>query len=209
MIGIAGHSGSGKTTLARYLSQQLVGSDDAVLSLDAYYRDRGRGRADAGAPPDVDAPGALDLELLANHLGRLACGRVIDRPEYDFHTHTRRSATVRVVPTHTIIIEGRLAFHRADVRAHFATLVFVNADEDTCLERRLRRDTRERGRTASAVRRQWDLTVQPMFTRYVEPTRRYAHLVVDGTQPIEAMAHAVLDHVARRPLEPDAKWGHG
>lgn len=200
VIGIAGNSGSGKTTLALYLARRLVGSEDAVVSLDAYYLDRRDRRASGGELLNFDIPDALDLDLLADHLRQLARGHPVERPLYDFRTHTRLPSTVRLVPGQTIIVEGRLALQREDVRMHFAPRVFVTADEETCFTRRLTRDIRERGRTEASVREQWQATVQPMFTRFVEPTRRFADLVVDGTQPVETMANAVLQHMAAGPL---------
>ena len=197
LIGVAGHSGAGKTLLARYLSHALAGSAGAALALDAYYVDRRRVPVEARGRLNFDAPEALDLSLLANHLRRLAAGETIDRPVYDFRTHVRRHRTIPLVPGRVVIVEGRLALHYGEIRALLGTRVFVATDEETCLERRLARDARERGRTAQSVREQWRATVQPMFERYVKSTRRYADLVVDGAEPVERMAAPVLDLMDR------------
>lgn len=198
MIGIAGHSGAGKSTLARCLALRLVGTAEAVLSLDSYYHDQRASGSDGSPPPDFDTPDAMDLDLLSAHLTQLSRSRTVHRPVYDFRTHRRSAQTVPLIPGPAIIVEGRLAFYREDLRSCFSTAIFVTVDEHTCLARRVVRDTRERGRTAISVTRQWQETVQPMFERYVAPTERYADVVVKGTQPLETMADEVLRHLHQR-----------
>ncbi len=192
LIGIAGHSGSGKTALARELAAALLGAPDDVLALDAYYVDRRGVEPAARARLDYDGPEALDWDLLLDHLRRLAAGRPVERPVYDFRSHLRSRRTERLVPGRVVIVEGRLALYDAAARALLGTRIFVATDAETCLRRRVARDTRERGRTAAAVRAQWRATVQPLFVRYVEPTRRHAGLVIDGAEPLAALAAAVL-----------------
>lgn len=198
LIGIAGHSGAGKTALARELAATLRGAPGDVLSLDAYYVDRSGVDPAARARLDYDGPEALDWKLLRGHLRRLAAGRPVERPVYDFRRHLRGPRTERLAPGRVVIVEGRLALYDAAVRELLGTRVFVATTTETCLRRRVARDTRERGRTAAAVRAQWEATVQPAFARYVEPTRRHADLVVDGTQPLAALAAAVLQRVGER-----------
>ncbi len=198
LIGIAGHSGAGKTALARELAAALLGAPDDVLSLDAYYVDRSGLAPAARARLDYDGPEALDWTLLRDHLRGLAAGRPIERPVYDFRRHVRGAGTVRLVPGRAVVVEGRLALHDPAVRVLLGTRVFVATDPETCLHRRVARDTRERGRTVTAVRAQWEATVQPAFVRCVEPTRRHADLVVDGTQPLAALAAAVLRRMSQR-----------
>ena len=195
LIGIAGHSGAGKTALARELAATLLGAPGDVLSLDAYYVDRSGVDPAARAQLDYDGPEALDWRLLRGHLRRLAAGRPVQRPVYDFRGHVRSPRTERLVPGRAVVVEGRLALYDAAVRALLGTRVFVATDAATCLSRRLARDTRERWRTAAAVRAQWEATVQPAFVRCVEPTRRHADLVVDGAEPLAALAAAVLRRV--------------
>ena len=198
LIGIAGHSGAGKTALARALAVALLGAPGDVLSLDAYYADRSRVEPAARARLDYDRPEALDWDLLRDHLRRLAAGRPVERPVYDFRRHVRSGRTERLAAGRVVIVEGRLALYDAAVRALLGTRIFVATDAETCLRRRLARDTRERGRTAAAVRAQWEATVQPAFVRCVEPTRRHAGLVVDGAEPLAALTAAVLRRIGRR-----------
>ncbi len=202
LIGIAGHSGAGKTALASELAAALLGAPGDVLSLDAYYVDRSGVEPAARARLDYDGPEALDWDLLRGHLHRLAAGRPVERPVYDFRHHVRSPRTERLVPGRAVVVEGRLALYDAAVRALLGTRVYVATDTETCLSRRVARDTRVRGRTAAAVRAQWEATVQPAFARHVEPTRRHADLVVDGTQPLAALAAAVLRRVGSSRAAP-------
>ena len=195
LIGIAGHSGAGKTALARELAATLLGAPGDVLSLDAYYVDRSNVAPGARARLDYDGPEALDWDLLRGHLRRLAAGRPVERPVYDFRRHVRSPRTERLVPGRVVVVEGRLALYDAAVLALLGTRVYVATDAATCLGRRVARDTRERGRTVAAVRAQWEATVQPAFARWVEPTRRHADLILDGAEPLAALAAAVLRRV--------------
>ncbi len=201
LIGIAGHSGAGKTALARELAAALRGAPGDVLSLDAYYVDRSGVDPAARARLDYDGPEALDWDLLRGHLRRLAAGRPIERPVYDFRRHVRSPRTERLVPGRAVVVEGRLALYDAAVRALLGTRVYIATDTETCLRRRVARDTRERGRTAAAVRAQWAATVQPAFARHVEPTRRHADLVVDGAEPLALLTAAVLRRIGRCRIE--------
>ena len=197
LIGIAGPSGAGKTALASCLAARLPRLSTAVLSLDSYYLDQSAIASDTSARLNFDTPESLDLELLARHLRQLVTGRPIECPVYDFRTHTRTRRTERVVPGAVVVVEGLLALHRPEIRTLFGTRVFVVADDATCLARRLARDAQERGRSEESVREQWVTTVRPMFKRYVESTQQYADVVVDGTEPLEQVASAVLAWVAR------------
>ncbi len=144
---------------------------------------------------NFDAPEALETGLLFTHLKLLHSGRAAERPSYDFRTHRRTARSVRLQPAPYVVVEGLLALHWPAVRALCATKVFMTIDEGLALARRIARDTTTRGRTEDSVRQQWSETVQPMFQRHVEPTRRFADLTVDGAAPLEATVAEVLAFV--------------
>lgn len=190
VVGIAGPSGAGKTVLSKALLARLP-AGASRLPLDAYYRDR-----PVHAPRDAlgvnfDHPGAIDLPLLVAHLEALAHGEAVLRPVYDFSTHRRRTETRPVAAARFIVVEGLLTFHWETVRALCHTRIYVEADDALRLARRIARDVRDRGRTEPSVRRQWITSVQPMTRRYVVPTRRFAHAVVDAREPADRIAASI------------------
>lgn len=194
VLGIAGPSCSGKTTLARFLADSLPG-DNLVLSFDSYYRDF------ASLPPaektifNFDAPQALDLELLHQHLKTLARGAGIERPVYQFATHSRALQGEWVEPGDHVIVEGLFALYWPQLRHLYRAAFFVQTDDALCLERRLARDVTERGRTRASILAQYESQVRPMYQRFVLPTRIRADLVVDGTIPIGESAATVLAYL--------------
>ena len=204
LIAIAGASGAGKTTLAGRLAEALGagGPRAPVVPLDAYYRDDPDEGPAARAARNYDEPEALEAALLLEHLRRLRAGRAAERPSYDFRTHRRTARTVLLRPAAYVVVEGLLALHWPAVRSLCATKVFLTIDQDLALARRIARDTNVRGRTEDSVRRQWSETVQPMFRRHVEPTRRFADLTVDGAAPVRAAAATVLAFVRARNRVP-------
>ncbi len=168
-----------------------------VVALDAYYRDLADMPLDARAVANFDAPDALDEALLIAQVRLLAQGRPADVPVYDFTRHVRTAAIQRVQSSEFLIVEGLFTLHWEAVREALAVKVFVIAEDDVCLTRRLERDIRERGRTRESVLLQYEATVRPMAEKYVLPTRGYADLVLDGTGSIEASAQAVLSMAKR------------
>ncbi len=192
LIGIAGPSGGGKTTLAGALRRAL-GEAIPVVPVDAYYRDSGASPQQT-ATVNFDHPDAIDDTLLTDQLDALAAGRSINRPVYDFSTHRRLVETERVVPASFVIVEGLLAFYWPRLRQLLGTRIFLAAEEERCLARRVTRDTHERGRTEASVRRQWESTVRPMFERYGKPTAAFADAVCDGNRPVGE----IVDDIRRR-----------
>ncbi len=193
LIGIAGPSGCGKTTLAGALARRLGSA--TLLALDSYYHDQ------SGVPEahiEVDVPEALDHRLFVAHLRHLAAGRAIERPVYDYATHTRATRGVQIAPARYVIIEGLFTLHWEAVRALLDTLVFVDADHDTCLGRRIHRDTHERGRSEASVIEMYEAKVRPNCERYVNPSRAHADLVVSGLDPIEESVEAVVARLSLR-----------
>lgn len=190
MVGVAGGSGSGKTTFCRAL-ERLVGKRAVTLSSDNYYRP-----LDHLSPVERDAvnfdhPDAIDFAMMANHLTLLSEGQSVSIPNYDFAKHTRRPTTFALDPTPIMLVEGILLFAPVEIRTQLDLLVFVHADPATRLQRRLRRDTQERGRSDPSVREQWEKTVQPMHVQHVEPTRRFAQIVVNTGEDAQSQVDVV------------------
>lgn len=178
VVGIAGGSGSGKTTVAAKLSAAMPPGRCVTIEHDAYYRDQGHLPATERATTNYDHPSSLESELLAEHLRLLRVGRPVDIPIYDFATHTRRSETRRITASRVIIVEGILVFTEPALREQFDIKIFVDTDADIRLIRRIRRDLEQRGRTFQSVRDQYYATVRPMHLEHVEPSKRWADLIV-------------------------------
>jgi len=195
LIGIAGPSCAGKTELSRNLATALAAS---VLPLDCYYFDLANLSMAERARFNFDEPRALDHDLFFRHVQALGRGEEIERPVYDFATHSRTGTVERIAPGPFVIVEGLFVLHWRDVRSLFGTRIFVDLPDEACLERRVVRDVRERGRTVESVRRQFFETVRPMADLHVRPTRVFADLVIAGDQPIRLSVDAVLAHT-RRP----------
>ena len=177
VIGIAGGTGSGKTTLMKRLLERF-GNDVTVLSHDKYYYRRDDMPFEQRCKLNYDEPAALETDLMARHLEALRRGQAIDCPVYDFAQHNRSEKTVRIEPRQVIIVEGILIFEDAALRQLMDIKIFVDTDADVRLCRRIRRDVRERGRTLESVIEQYQTTVKPMHEKYVEPSKRFAHIVV-------------------------------
>ena len=177
-IGIAGGTGSGKSTVAAKLAGAAPPGRCVVVDHDSYYRDQSHLTPAARAELNYDHPSSLDSGLLAEHLRELKAGRAVDVPIYDFVTHTRKPVTRRVEPAALVIVEGILVFVEAAVRDLLDIKIFVDTDADIRLMRRIRRDLEQRGRSFQSVRDQYYATVRPMHIEYVEPSKRWADLIV-------------------------------
>lgn len=198
IIGIAGCSGSGKTTLARELAREL---DATLFIFDYYYRDLAHLPIEQRAVYNFDHPDSLESDLLLHHVQELAGSRAVERPVYDFSTHTRVAGkTDPVAPSKVIIVEGILALHYEELGKLFDFSIYVDAPHSVCLARRIYRDVRERGRTEESVRAQFDATTLPMAEQYVVPSREAASLVVDGTESLDWSVEQVLTQLHRRNL---------
>jgi uridine kinase len=178
LIGIAGGSGSGKTTISRKVLERLTGVSAQLFQLDHYYRDLAHLEPAERDKVNFDHPDSLEMDLLAKHVEALAGGNAIDRPTYEFASHTRSSKVARLEPTDVIIIDGIFALYSPEIRKHLACSVFVDVSDDVRFIRRLRRDVDERGRTNDGVIKQYLATVKPMHDQYVAPTKYQADLVV-------------------------------
>jgi len=178
IIGIAGGSGSGKTTVVRRLRESLGDDKVSVLEHDRYYRDRSDLRLEERALLNYDHPDSLETDLLVEHVKQLRTGQQVQAPQYDFARHNRLETTDPIAPRAAIIVEGILIFADAALRALMDVKVFVDADDDTRFIRRLQRDISERGRTVQSVIDQYLGTVKPMHLEFVEPSKRYADIIV-------------------------------
>ena len=178
IIGVAGGSGSGKTTVVRKIVEALGDDHVSVLEHDRYYRDHPELRLEERAQLNYDHPASLETDLMVRHVQALRDGSAVEVPVYDFARHARVSATTPVAPRTAIIVEGILIFADAPLRDLMDVKVFVDADDDTRFIRRLQRDIAERGRTAESVIDQYLNTVKPMHLEFVEPSKRYADVII-------------------------------
>jgi uridine kinase len=178
VIGVAGGTGSGKTTVAREILRRAGTDQISLIQHDAYYRDLSDLSPAQRAMQNFDHPDALDNGLLIAHLQELKASHTVDIPVYDFTTHTRTAQTLRVEPHRVILLEGILLFADSALRQLMDVKIYVDTDADIRFIRRLQRDIAERGRTMESVIRQYLSTVRPMHQEFVEPSKRYADVII-------------------------------
>ncbi len=178
IIGIAGGTGSGKSTVAHRIAEALTPASVAFIDMDAYYRNFTQLTLDERRKVNWDHPDAFDLDLLVAHLGQLADRKAIEKPVYDFVQHARAAEVVHVAAADVIVIDGILLFVDERVRDRCDVKVFVDTDADERLIRRIRRDMKVRGRPLEEILDQYLTTVQPMHLQFVEPSKRYADLII-------------------------------
>ena len=178
LLGIAGGTGSGKTTVASNIVKRLALDSITVITMDSYYRDL------ADLPPtrrdeaNFDHPDSIEHDLFVEHLRTLKAGRSIEQPVYDFTRHVRTGSTVRIEPREVVIAEGILLFHVPEIRETLDIRIFVDTPADIRLLRRITRDIRDRGRTLESVTEQYVRTVRPMHEEFVEPSKRFADVII-------------------------------
>ena len=178
IIGISGGTGSGKTTVANRILESVSASEVVFIQQDSYYRNLKDVPLDYRRVANFDHPDPLDNDLLVNHVRKLKSGEGIDLPLYDFKTHSRLHETRRVEPKPIVIVEGILIFAESRLLEQMDIKVFVDTPDDIRFIRRLRRDVAERGRTAESVIEQYLATVRPMHMQFVEPSKRYADVII-------------------------------
>jgi uridine kinase len=178
IVGVAGGSGSGKTTVVRRLVETIGDGQVSVLEHDRYYRDHAELRLEERAGLNFDHPHALETDLLVAHVEALRAGRSVEAPVYDFARHLRQATTDTIAPRTAVIVEGILILADAQLRRLMDVKIFVDTDDDTRFIRRLKRDITERGRTLDSVIDQYLGTVKPMHLEFVEPSKRYADVIV-------------------------------
>lgn len=194
IIGIAGGSGSGKTTVVNKVINGLPKNSVSVISQDSYYKDNGHLSDEEKKKINFDHPASIEFELLNKHLDKLILGESIERPIYSYVTCARAVETITVKPTKVIIVEGILIFTNAKLRSKFNVKVFVDADTDDRLMRIVKRDLVERGRSVVGVLDHYEDFVKPMHLQFIEPTKRYADIIV----PQGGRNHVAIDFITSR-----------
>jgi uridine kinase len=201
VVGIAGGTASGKSTVARKLHEALAGGPVAFLDQDSYYRDLPDFPPEQRGDINFDHPDAFDTQLLVNHLKALKAGQSVEKPVYDFVTSTRAQRTVRVNPGELILIEGILVLHMEAVRAELDVKIFVETEDDVRIIRRLTRDIKERGRDFDHVIAQYFRHVRPMHMAFIEPSKRWADIIVphggNNTTAIDMLVGALKGRLGR------------
>lgn len=178
IIGIAGGTGSGKTTVVRKIIESLPAGEVVLLPQDSYYKDSSNVPVEERQNINFDHPNAFDWPLLSHHLAELKQGRAIEQPTYSYLTCTRQPETIHVEPRDVVIVEGILALSDPTLRSQMDLKVFVDADSDERLIRVIQRDMLERGRTAEMVMERYTRILKPMHQQFIEPTKRYADLII-------------------------------
>lgn len=178
IIGIAGGTGSGKTTVVHQIMNELPLTEVGIISQDHYYRDTSNLSFEDRGKINFDHPRSIDFELLASHLKDLKAGNAIEQPVYSFVTHNRTEDTILTHPRKVMIVEGILILADPKLRDMFDIKIFVHADSDERLIRRLKRDIAERGRDMDEVLNRYQTTLKPMHEQFIEPTKAYADIII-------------------------------
>lgn len=199
-VGIAGGTASGKSTLAQQLLELSPKGTTSVLLVDSYYRAQDHLSMEERAKTNYDHPNSFEFDLLAKHINQLKAGHNAEIPIYDYSTHTRSSKVNLMRPTPIVIVEGILALYPQNLRETYSLSLFVEAPAQTRLERRIKRDVRERGRTQESVLSQWQNTVQPMHDQFCEPTKTYAQEIISGLEVGNKTAEILLDKIMKAVL---------
>ena len=201
VIGIAGGSGSGKTTLMNNIVGRFA-DNITVLSHDSYYKRHDEMTYEERCGLNYDEPAALETDLMVKHLDLLRQGQAIDCPVYDFTVHNRSDEVVRIEPKSVIIVEGILIFENPELRDLMDIRIFVDTDADIRLCRRVKRDVNKRGRSLESVLTQYQDTVKPMYEKYVEPSKKHAHILVPeggkNAVALELIENLIVKHIEGR-----------
>ena len=178
IIGIAGGTGSGKSTIAKAIFDSLSEKNIVIIEQDSYYKDQSHLSMQERVKTNYDHPFAFDTELLINHVNELLEGRMIEKPIYNFSEHTRASETTTIEPKDIIILEGFMILEDKRVRDLMDIKIFVDTDADVRIIRRIVRDIRDRGRTLESVIDQYLMTVKPSHEQFIEPTKKFADIII-------------------------------
>jgi len=178
IIGIAGGTGSGKTTVVHQIMNELPSTEVGVISQDSYYKETSNLTYEERTKINFDHPRAIDFDLLISHLKDLKAGNIINQPIYSFVTHNRTDDTISTHPRKVMIVEGILIFTNPEIRELFDIKIFVHADSDERLIRRLKRDIAERGRDMEEILTRYQTTLKPMHEQFIEPTKAFADIII-------------------------------
>lgn len=178
IIGIAGGTGSGKTTVVHQIMNELPSTEVGVISQDSYYKETSNLTYEERTKINFDHPRAIDFDLLISHLKDLKAGNIINQPIYSFVTHNRTDDTISTHPRKVMIVEGILIFTNPEIRDLFDIKIFVHADSDERLIRRLKRDIAERGRDMEEILTRYQTTLKPMHEQFIEPTKAFADIII-------------------------------
>ncbi len=196
IVGLGGPSGSGKSTVAKRVASRLNAN---VLSMEVYSMEMNHLPIEKRAQQNYDAPNAIDVKLLENHIREYAAGKAIESPIYDFAEHLRVSGRQEHVPAGSmLIVEGILALHFAQLRPHFDLAIYLETPEETCFHRRRVRDITERQRTLEFIRWQWETSVLPATREYVVPSKAYADLVMDSSAELAVVEKSICDAIVQK-----------
>jgi len=182
IIGIAGGTGCGKTTVVNQILNQLPEGEVGIISQDSYYKDTTHLNFDERVKINFDHPRSIDFELLESHLKELRLGKAIDQPVYSFVKHNRTGDTIHTLPRKVMIVEGILILTNPELREMFDIKIFVHADSDERLIRRLKRDISERGRDIDEVLSRYQNTLKPMHQQFIEPMKEYADIIIPNNK---------------------------
>ena len=203
-IGVAGGSGSGKTTVAHAITD-AAGAGAVLIDMDAYYKDLPHLTLEERKRVNYDHPDSIDVDLMVAQLERLAAGVTVEKPTYDYAAHSRAARTLTIVPDHTIVVEGILLFADARLRSLFDIKIFVDVADDVRFIRRLQRDTQERGRSMESVIAQYLGTVRPMHLEFVEPSKRWADVILPEGGQNRIGVEMILARVEREVRQREAR----
>ena len=200
IIGITGGTGSGKTTVVNSIIEELKNEEVDLISQDSYYQDTRHLSFEDRKKINFDHPKSIDFDLLVSHLKKLKAGKNIQQPVYSFKEHNRTKETIEIEPRKVIIVEGILIFTHPDIRKMFDIKIYVHADSDERLIRRLKRDIAERGRDLEEVLNRYQNTLKPMHQQFIEPTKEFADIIIP-TNRFNTVAVDIVQSIIRQRLD--------
>ena len=180
IIGIYGGTGSGKTTIVNMIASYFSSNDIEIISQDSYYKDNSDISYEDRCKLNFDHPDAIDFNLLHKHIKNLRKGETVEQPIYDFKIHNRLKKTIQIKPKKILILEGILIMCHAEIRSIFDLKIYINANSKTRMERRIKRDIVERGRSRDEVLKRYIETLKPMHEKFIEPTKIYANYIIEN-----------------------------